>query len=144
MIAKTLVPALLLLASAGGAQVPNPDSAPEAAQDRGYDVQTPKHDAVDAQEVPVTESLNDQAGRAAAVNEIAGEVDQEQYRSDMEAYRADVAAHAAATARDDARYARQQRAYADAMAQWRAQTAACDRGKLKACKLPTPNPADYY
>ena len=144
MSARKLIPALLFLATAAGAQVPNPDPAPEAAQDRGYDVQTPKHDAIDAQEAPVTQSLNAKAGQAAAVNEIAGEVDQAQYQTDMEAYHADVMAHAAATMRDEARYGRQQRAYADAMAQWRAQTDACNRGKLKACKLPTPNPADYY
>ena len=40
------------------AQVPNPDPAPQAAQDRGYDIDTPKHDAVDAQEKPVTNALN--------------------------------------------------------------------------------------
>jgi hypothetical protein len=30
------------------------------------------------------------------------------------------------------------------MAVWRQQVAACDKGHHKACKLPTPNPADYY
>ncbi len=62
----------------------------------------------------------------------------------MAAYREAVRANRRDAMRDQSRYDHQQRAYADAMAAWRMQTEACNRGRLKACKLPTPNPADYY
>lgn len=110
--------------------------------------QTPKHDAVDAQEKPVTEQLNTRAAVAASDNRAAtvavNGAREAQYEADMAAYRAEVQAHRREIAADQARYERQQRAYADAMAVWREQKAACDRGVLKACKKPTPNPADFY
>lgn len=128
-----------LLAQAGDT---NPSR--EAAQDRGVDIDTPKHAAVDAQEAPVTRELNAVAGQQAAGDVIAGEVDQKHYRQDMAAFHDALMANKAEAMRDEARFERQQRAYADAMAQWRLQVAACDKGRTRACKLPTPNPADYY
>lgn len=101
--------------------------------------QTPVHEAVDAQEKPVTEDLNTRAAVQAANN-----ANEAQYEADMAAYRAEVQANRQEIMADQARYERQQRAYADAMAVWREQKAACDRGVLKQCKKPTPNPADFY
>lgn len=145
MSARTLFYAAAMFAAVPAvAQVPNPDPSPEAPVDRGYDKVTPKSEAVDAQEAPVTRALNNSADQAATVNAIGGEIDQQQYRDDLAAYHDAVMANRADAMKDDARFGRQQRAYADAMAQWRAQTTACNKGKLKACKLPTPNPADYY
>ena len=145
MLARTLLCAAAMATAAPAlAQVPNPDPAPEAPVDRGYDVSTPKHDAIDVQEAPVTRALNNDANQAATVNAIGSAMDQQQYRDDLAAYHDAVMAHHADAMSDQARFSRQQRAYADAMAQWRAQTDACNKGKLKACKLPTPNPADYY
>lgn len=119
-----------------------------APVDRGYDKHTARHDAVDAQEKPVTESLNSRAaveasGNRAAVDTV-NSANQAQYEADMAAYRAEVQANRREMAADETRYDRQQRAYADAMATWREQKAACDRGVLKECKKPTPNPADFY
>ena len=149
MLARTLICAAALIAAVpAAAQVPNPDPAPEAPTDRGYDVDTPKHDAINAQEAPVTRALNNTVDQATAArdstNAAAQAQNQAQYDADMAAYRAEVTANHREAARDSRRYNHQQRAYADAMAQWRMQTDLCNRGKLKACKLPTPNPADYY
>jgi len=69
---------------------------------------------------------------------------QAQYANDMASYRQAVEAHARASIRDQARYDNQQRAYADAMFAWRMQVRACERGRVKACKAPTPDPADFY
>lgn len=110
--------------------------------------QTPVHEAVDAQEKPVTEQLNTRAAVEASGNRAAvataNSAGEAQYEADMAAYRAEVQANRQEVMADQARYERQQRAYADAMAVWRKQKAACDRGVLKECKKPTPNPADFY
>jgi hypothetical protein len=110
--------------------------------------QTPVHEAVDAQEKPVTEELNTRAAVQASGNRAAvqatNNANQAQYEADMAAYRAEVQANRQEIMVDQARYERQQRAYADAMTVWRRQKAACDRGVLKQCKKPTPNPADFY
>lgn len=120
----------------------------ELPYDRGYDKQTPTHDAVDAAEKPVTETLNTRAAVVASGNRAAvatvNNANEAQYEADMAAYRAAVQANQQQISKDEARYERQQRAYADAMAVWREQKAACDRGVLKECKKPTPNPADFY
>ncbi|MDB5683766.1 MAG: hypothetical protein JWM75_1464 [Sphingomonas bacterium] len=136
--------AVLAISTTGMAQVPNPSPTRELPHDRGYDKDSPKHDAIDAQEAPVTRDLNATSALGAQVKTEATTADEAQYQADLDAYRADVRANARETARDENRYARQQRAYADAMAVWRGQVAACDRGKLSACKLPTPNPRDFY
>ena len=144
MLLCAVAGAATVAAAPAPAQVPNPDPAPQAPVDRGYDKTTPKSQAVDAQEAPVTRALNNEAGQGATINAIGGEIDQQQYRDDLAAYHDAVMANHADAMKDQARFDRQQRAYADAMAQWRAQTDACKKGKLTACKLPTPNPADYY
>ena len=144
MLGKVLACTFALTAAPLAAQVPNPSPAAELPQDRGYHKDTAKHAAIDQQEAPVTQELNDAAGRDAAGSVIAGEVDQEQYKSDLEAYHAAVMANRADAMRDEARFQQQQRAYADAMAQWRYQVSRCEKGSIKSCKLPTPNPADYY
>jgi hypothetical protein len=140
-----LVPAALLAAATMlPAQVPNPTPTPEAAQDRGYDKDTAKHEAVDAQEAPRTRELNATSALGAEVKQEATVEDQAAYQADLSAYHAEIMANRADAMRDSTRFNRQQRAYADAMAQWRTQTIACEKGTLKACKLPTPRPADYY
>ena len=63
-----------------------------------------------------------------------------QYESDLANYDAAMRAHGHA----DARYARQKRAYADAMAAWRLQVAACEKGHQVACKAPAPYLANFY
>lgn len=96
--------------------------------------------AANVQEEPVTRQLNNTVQANIEATKEANASAQGQYAIDMAQYRADVEAHN----RTVRRYARQQRAYADAMAVWREQKASCDRGILKECKKPTPNPADFY
>lgn len=120
----------------------------DMAQPAPADPQTARQDAVDAQEKPVTENLNERAaveasGNIAAVDTV-NSANQAQYEADMSAYRSEVQANRREMLADQARYDRQQRAYANAMAVWRDQKNACDRGVLKQCKKPTPNPADFY
>ncbi len=63
-----------------------------------------------------------------------------QYDADLSNYDAAMRAHG----RANAHYDRQKRAYADAMAAWRAQVAACEKGHQVACNAPTPDPANFY
>lgn len=122
--------------------------AKELPQDRGYDKHSAKHDAVDASEKPVTEALNREADISAttgtAAVETANANSEAQYEADMAQYRSSYEAAVKTAMADEARYDRQQRAYADAMSAWRLNVQACDRGRLSACKRPTPNPADFY
>lgn len=105
---------------------------------RGYTApHSPAAPAVNAVEGPVTDSLN---GQVAAMSDSQ----KAQYDRDMAAYRAAVERNARQTERDQRRYDNQQRAYADAMFAWRLQTAACARGHVRACRAPTPDPADFY
>jgi hypothetical protein len=121
---------------------PQPTSpAKELPHDRGYDVQTPKHDAVDAQEKPVTEHLNHSEQ---AVDTAIAAQNTKQYAIDQTEYRAAVAARREKIAIDEATYQRNASAYADAMAAWRAQVTACKAGHQKACDMPSPTPAEFY
>ena len=89
---------------------------------------------------PGTASANlDVRGNIAAQNAVNG-ANQAQYQADLASYDAQLAAHG----RQASRYARQRRAYADAMAAWRIQVDACQRGHQAACKAPAPDPANFY
>ena len=107
-----------------------------------------RNKAADAAEQPVTDTLNADAAAQAADNRVAvataNATSEAQYAADMAAYRASVEANQQAVSADQMRYGQQQRAYADAMAAWRDQARACEKGRMKACKAPTPNPADFY
>ena len=92
--------AMLLVASplplAAQAVAPTEPSQ-ELPYDRGYDKQTPRHDAVDAVEKPVTETLNTRAavvasGTRAAVATV-NNANEAHYEADMAAYRAAVQAN---------------------------------------------------
>lgn len=100
--------------------------------------------AMDAQERPVTQSLNNSVAANAAAANATNAAQQDQYALDRAAFRAEVAARRAKIAMDEAAYARQQDAYASAMAAWRIQNDECKRGVLKSCKKPTPVPSDFY
>ena len=135
--AKLFLPLLLGAALPVFAQPPaNPPVTDPVA--RGYTApHSPAAPAVNAVQGPVTDALNEQV---VALNDAQ----KAQYDKDMAEYRAKVEANARQSSRDDARYANQQRAYADAMFAWRLQTRACERGHVKACRAPTPDPADFY
>ena len=105
---------------------------------RGYTApHSPAAPAVNAIEGPVTDSLNSQVA-------AMSDTQKAQYDKDMAAYRAAVERNARQAMHDQRRYDNQQRAYADAMFAWRLQTAACERGHVRACRAPTPDPADFY
>jgi hypothetical protein len=89
-------------------------------------------------------NANNAAAAQAVQQSNMNAADQARYEEDRAAYIAARRARRQDAAIDATIYDRQQRAYADAMYTWRVQTAACKRGILKACKAPTPNPADYW
>ena len=119
--------------------------APALAQ---TSVPTPAHEANSAGTAPSTAAANDavatsEAARQGAIQ--AGNLDAEaQYAADMASYEAALRANRRENIANEARWHRQQRAYADAMAAWRVQVAACERGNDRACKAPTPDPAAFY
>lgn len=115
------------------------------AQDTaGIHAQDTARAVADAQEKPVTQSLNGSVAATTTTANAINAANQDQYELDRAAFRAEVAARHAKIATDQDAYARQQAAYADAMAAWRIQTDECKRGILKSCKKPTPVPADFY
>lgn len=121
------------------AQPTNP--ANELPRDRGYDIQTPKHDAIDAVEKPETQKLNE---TAEAVDTAVRDQNEKQYALDQTAYRAAVAARREKMTIDEVTFQRQSSAYADAMAAWRVQVKACEDGKTRTCEMPAPRPQDFY
>jgi hypothetical protein len=87
---------------------------------------------------------NNAAAAQAVQQSNMNAADQARYEEDRAAYIAARRARRHEAAVDARIYDRQQRAYADAMYAWRIQTADCKRGILKACKAPTPDPADFW
>ena len=142
--AKLLLPLLLGSALPAMAQAPaNPPVSDPYA--RGYTApHSPEAPSVNAVQGPVTDALNEQVLTRNDEAMTSNDAQKAQYDKDMADYRAKVEANARQNVRDAARYANQQRAYADAMFAWRLQTRACERGHVKACRAPTPDPADYY
>lgn len=125
-------PALAQTSPADGPNTPLP-------YDPGHDSTTPRSDAIAAETSP---------GVAAANNEVAAQVspsaiDPVQVTKDRLAYRAALRARHRTIAVDAAIQEQREGAYAAAMADWRAQVTACERGHTRACKLPTPDPQDY-
>lgn len=139
VVATMAVPALAL-------QLPAEPTQPtkELPTDRGYDKHTPKHDAVDAAEKPVTQSLNTRVETATDARAAARVRNENQYQADLAAYASALARYDRREASKEDYYTRQRAAYADAMEAWRWQVEDCNRGILKECKKPTPQPADYF
>lgn len=123
-------------------QDPNAPHTP-LPYDRGYDKDSPRTEAIDAQSRPAVQAANRAALAGATAQSAVHEADSAQYQADLAAYRQAMIAHHREVVRDRIRYARQERAYADAMADWRLQVIACKQGKTAACNAPTPNPEDY-
>jgi hypothetical protein len=142
--AKLLLPLLLGAALPALAQTPaNPPVSDPYA--RGYTApHSPDAPAVNAVQGPVTDALNSQGATQSGAQVALNDAQKAQYDKDMSDYRAKVEANARQNMRDQAHFDNQQRAYADAMFAWRLQTRACERGHVKACRAPTPDPADYY
>lgn len=111
--------------------------------DRGYDKEQKRTQAINApnrDDVAEANRMSEGAGAAATVRNAEAQI---QYDADMAAWLAAMEARGERIAEDRSIYLQRQRAYADAMEAWRRQAAACQAGATAACKLPTPNPADY-
>ena len=136
--------ALLVLAAPIAAQSADPN-APRTPlpYDRGYDKDQPRTRAINDAERPEVQEANDlalaQSKTLAAPTVMGNAANEARYEADVAAYRDMLRQHR----RDTRAYVRQERAYARAMADWRAQVDACDRGSRTACNLPTPDPMNY-
>jgi hypothetical protein len=101
-----------------------------------------------AQSSPQTaRSANAEAAARASAPTAADTINaanQAQYQRDLATYERSLHANHHEAMRDRAHYQHQRSAYADAMAVWRGQVRACNRGSARACRAPTPNPADFY
>lgn len=149
-------PLLALLAAASAlapvaAQTSGTDASGRSTTEeyqRGYAATPmPNQAAINAGGQAGTAALNNgvQASAAASNAAVLDNADaQAQYQADRQAYMDALMRHDAAVDRTDSRYVRQQNAYADAMRAWRRQVYACHHGHPRACKMPAPNPADFY
>lgn len=135
--------AALVLAAPALAQTtaPNPADQPSTPlpYDPGHDSNTPRSNAIAAETAPGVAAANAQIAAEASHSAI----DPVQATKDRLAYRAAMRARHREIATDAAIQEQREGAYAQAMADWRAQVAACERGHTRACKLPTPDPANY-
>ena len=117
---------------------PAPAAAPAAAQG---------DDAVAAATAPEVVAANREVGAVAQFDNGAvtavNAANQARYQADVRRYRAAMRAHRRTIAADAALQADRERAYAMAMSDWRDQVVACKRGRTRACRMPSPNPANY-
>ena len=138
-----VVAAALVIGAPALAQTsaPNPADQPSTPlpADPGHDSDTPRSNAIAAETAPGTAAAND----AIAAQTSPSAIDPVQATKDRLAYRAALRARHRTIAVDAAIQEQREGAYAAAMADWRAQVAACERGNTRACKLPTPDPQDY-
>ncbi|MFN3433221.1 MAG: hypothetical protein ACK4ZY_02385 [Sphingomonas sp.] len=151
MLRPLLLGAALIVAAPAFAQTQaaNPANQPTTPlpYDPGHDSTSARSNAIAAATAPGVADANAevlaqarlQNGAAPAVN-AANEA---RYAADVANYRAAMRARRHVMATDAAIQADRERAYAMAMADWRAQVAACERGHTRACKLPSPDPQNY-
>ena len=137
ILSLALALATMGTASVTVAQTAPPASPPTAETDTNSpDVAAANRD-VAAQAASRQEAVADAGAGAQAAADA-------QYEADLVAYRAALRTHHREVARDARITARQERAYADAMRDWRRQVYACKHGSNRACKAPTPDPANYW
>lgn len=147
MLGAALAAAVPALAQQAQTASPADQPSRPLDYDPGHDSTSARSDAIAAQTAPGVAAANaDVAAQASlqsgavpavnAANEARYAADVAQYRAAMRARRHTIAANAALQAD-------RERAYAMAMADWRAQVIACEKGHNRACKMPSPNPQDY-
>lgn len=134
---RPLVIAGLMIATPVVAQTQMQTPSPATQQDDAIAAQTAAGVAAANRDIGAEARM--QTGAAAAVN-VANEA---RYRNDVRRYRAAVRARRQTIAADAAVQNDRERAYAMAMADWRAQVAACKRGHSRACNRPSPDPQNY-
>lgn len=138
-----MLAAACVLAAPVLAQTAAPSPADQASTPLPYD---PGHDSTSARSNAIAAETS--AGVADANAEVAAQasasaIDPVQATKDRLAYRAALRVRHRQIAVDAAVQEQREGAYAAAMADWRAQVVACERGHTRACKLPTPDPQDY-
>lgn len=137
MFRPFLIGAALIAAPALSQTAPTPAPTPATQAD----------DAIAAQTAPEVAAANRQVGAVAKFDTGAvtavNAANEARYQADVRRYRAATRARRHTIAADAALQADRERAYAMAMADWRDQVAACKRGRSRACKMPSPNPANY-
>ena len=137
MFRPFLIGAALIAAPALSQTAPTPAPTPATQAD----------DAIAAQTAPEVAAANRQVGAVAKFDTGAvtavNAANEARYQADVRRYRAAMRARRHAIAADAALQVDRERAYAMAMADWRDQVAACKRGRSRACKMPSPNPANY-
>ncbi|MGP7796267.1 hypothetical protein [Sphingomonas sp. CLY1604] len=151
MIRPLLLGAALIAAAPVLAQTQTASPADQASTplpyDPGRDSNTPRSNAIAAETAPGVAAANAetlaqarlQDGAANAVNAA----NDARYAADVRRYRAAMRHRRQVIATDAAVQNDRERAYAMAMADWRAQVAACKRGRTRACKMPSPDPQNY-
>jgi hypothetical protein len=106
-----------------------------------------RDDAVAAETAPEVAAANRQVGAVASFDNGAvtavNAANKARYQADVRRYRAAMRARRHTIAADAALQSDRERAYAMAMSDWRDQVAACKRGRSRACRMPSPNPANY-
>jgi len=146
MIRTLFIAAAAALAVPVAAQQASPADGPGTPlpYDLGRDNDSARSNAGALESRPGVAAANREALAQTAEGGAVLAADQARYATDMANYRAALRANRRVANLDAAIEARQERAYAMAMADWRAQVDACDRGRTRACKAPAPNPADYW
>ena len=142
ILSLTLALATMGVASTAIAQTV-PPAPPAPATSTGPETDTNSPDVAAANRDVATQAAARQDAVADANADAQASTDA-QYAADLAAYRAALRAHHREVARDARIAERQERAYADAMRDWRRQVYACKHGSTRACKAPTPDPADYW
>jgi hypothetical protein len=108
---------------------------------------SPAADAAATETAPEVAAANRQVGAMASFDNGAvtavNAANAARYQADVRRYRQAMRARRQTIAADAALQADRERAYAMAMADWRDQVAACKRGRTRACRMPSPNPANY-
>ena len=140
---RVLLPVVLAAMPSVVAAQPLAGQAASGQTYPGRDTDDARSNAIAARTAPGVAAANDRVmGQVGPTGTVPAGA-QAAYADDVRAYDAARRARRHAINRDQAYYDRQQRAYAMAMADWRAQTAACHRGNNRACRAQGPRPGDY-
>ncbi|MGR6330059.1 hypothetical protein ACU5AX_13410 [Sphingomonas sp. XXL09] len=148
---RTLILGALLVTApvAAQTQTSNPADQPSTPlpYDPGHDSNSARSNAIAAQTAPGVAAANQQSAAQAQVQADAATAvnlaNSAEYQADLRRYRASMRMNRRIAAADAALQADRERAYAMAMADWRAQVAACKRGHTRACNMPSPDPQNY-
>ncbi len=151
MFRPLLIGAALVIAApvVAQTQTTNPADQPSTPlpYDPGHDSDSARSNAIAAESAPGVAAANrDMRAQVRMDNHAVNAVNaanEARYQADVAQYRAAMRARRQTMAANAALQADRERAYAMAMADWRAQVDACERGKTRACKLPSPDPQDY-